>query len=124
MANDCLTYQIDEVMIDGVMENIEQGSATITNPTGWENEMVTAAKGNHGVKRKRVAPTIKYKVIGDKNHTTKRYETLDTKQITFRDSMGNRRGRVSLATCIKHGEMGNGDSPEVEWGLSSPIQWL
>ena len=124
MANDCLIYQIDSILINGVEENVEQDSAVITNPTGWENELVPAAIGEHGVKRKRVASTVKYKLITSGDYSAEKYTNLDRVEITFRDSLGNRRGRISKATCLKHGELGKGDLPEIEWGCSSKIQWL
>lgn len=125
MSNDCLVFKIDQIMINGVAESIDDGSAVITNPTGWENEMVPAALGDHGVKRKRVASTIKYKrQLTGEDVNMKQYESLEKVEVTFRDVEKNRRGRVSNATMLKHGEIGNGDSPEVEIGLSSKIQWL
>lgn len=125
MTNPCLTYQIDDIKINGVMINIEEGSGVLTDPTGWKNEMVNAALGNHGVKRKRVAPTLKFKEIpnGD-DYDVKKHSALDAVEISFRDTKKNKRGRVSLATFLEHGEIGSGDSPEVTYGVISDVQWL
>ena len=124
VQNDCLVMQIDDIKIDGVLINIEQDSAYITNPTGWENEMVAAAQGEHGVKRKRVASTLKFKPMTDGNYAVDDYSSLKNREISFRDSITGKRGRVSKTTMLKHGDLGKSEMPEVEYGLSSKIQWL
>ena len=124
VQNDCLVMQIDDIKIDGVLINIEQDSAYITNPTGWENEMVAAAQGEHGVKRNRVASTLKFKPMTDGNYAVDDYSSLKNREISFRDSITGKRGRVSKTTMLKHGDLGKSEMPEVEYGLSSKIQWL
>lgn len=122
--NDCLLYVIDEIMINGVLENTEQGSIELINPSGWENEAVASSTGDHGTKRKRVPTSIKFKRMTDGSYKPDQYTSLDSVQVSFRDTKTGRRGRVDKATYGKHGNLGNGDSPEIELIFNNAIQWL
>ena len=124
MANDCLQLEIDEVYINGILENIEEGSASIENASGWENEGVASASGDHGTRRKRVVPVLKYKRLTDASFNPTAYGSLDLAEIAVRDKRTQRRGRISRATFGSYGELGGKDNPEIKWILNSPVQWL
>lgn len=124
MTNSCAILQIDQVMRNGVLEPIEQDSAFITNPTGWENEGVASGTGSHGVKRKRVVPMLTYKRMTTAGYNPDDYASLDECEITVRDSISGKRARISKATVAGHGELGKSDSPEIKYLLTSQIQWL
>ncbi len=124
MSNQCQQLQIDEVYINGVLEAFEEKSASIENPTGWDNEGVPAATGDHGTRRKRTVPMLKYKLMTGASFDVNKYGNLDLVEITVRDAVTQRRGRIARASYATMNDLGGGENPEVKWILNSPIQWL
>ena len=123
MANECANSRYDKITVDGVPESLEEGSVSIVNPTGWEVEGVPATDGTSGSKYKRVTAGLKYKPMTNGQYSPQKYEPGSVHQLSFYDTLRDKRGRVSKATVAKHGELGS-DNPEVEWIFNTPIQWL
>ncbi|AXF86398.1 hypothetical protein DTO96_102152 [Ephemeroptericola cinctiostellae] len=122
--NQCKQLNINDIKIDGVMIAIDDGSATIEDYQGRENEAVPSASGDHSFKSKRVTPKLKFKRQTSGVYDPSQNTDNENHEISFRDSDTGRRGRVTRAVVGTGGTIGNGDSAEETWLLLSKIQWL
>jgi hypothetical protein len=120
---DVQIFKIDVLMADGVALAFEDGSATVTGATGYENESKLSASGPDFSLRKRVARVMKAKIQFIATTNPDDLAKKSDIQITMRDSFTGRKCIADSCVFKSMGEIGAGPV-DVEFNLLKPLKWL